>query len=317
MREVRSAVMVSPLGLVAILLLASGCGPKPGASAPMPNPPAGTNLTVAAAGGAAATPDKPAVTAVPEGLSGTLTVGVPCGLSMAYKQVRTVFLAHNPGVRFVDHVKNIGPMTKEVRDGKASLDVFLSLGEREIKTITDAGMVAGKPVPFLRQAMQLMVRKGNPLGIKSLADLAKSEVKTVAVCDPGLTLGNAGEQALRKAGVWDKLMGEGKVVRPGQPMQAKEMVIGGKADATFIYAACSSKNWKEGDPERSVVGKADVVMTVPEADYGGMEAVAAVLNTAADAKLAQAFVAFLLTPEAQEAIGKWGYGRIDQPLGAK
>jgi len=59
------------------------------------------------------------------------------------------------------------------------------------------------------------------------------------------------------------------------------------------------------------VGKADVVMTVPEDLYGGMSAVAAVLTSARNPDLARKFVEFLLTPEAQDAIAKWGYGRAD------
>ncbi len=304
--------------LAIVIVLFAGCRPASVPAPPeqpvvAPQPPADN----AAADVPASCDEVPASCGVdvpevePGGLAGTLAVGAPCGLAMAYKEIRTAFLKRNPGVKFQDHIKNIGPMTKEVRDGKTSLDVFLSLGEREIATLTKAGVVVGKPVPFLRQSMQLMVQKGNPLGIKSLADLGKPNVKTVAVCEPSLTIGIAGEKALRKVGVWDKLVEQGKVIRPGQPAQAKEAVIGGKADATFIYAACSSKNWETADPGRSVAGKADVVMTVPEELYGGMFAVAAVLTTAPNPELARNFIEFLLTPEAQDSIARWGYGKMD------
>jgi molybdate transport system substrate-binding protein len=231
---------------------------------------------------------------------------------MVYKEVRTIFLERNPGVKFTDTVKNIGPMTKEVRDGRFKPDLFLSLGEREIAELTEAGLVEGQPVPFLRQAMQLCVQLGNPLGIKQLEDLGKPKVKTVAVCDPMLTIGEAGQKTLEAAGVWEKLEQAGKIVRPGQPMEAKQLVIDKRADATFIYSACSNPSWKEGDPERTVIGKADVVLTVPEKLYGGMLGVVARIKGAKNAELAQKFVDFMRSPEAQEAVAKWGYGKVDE-----
>ena len=249
-------------------------------------------------------------------VTGTLSVGCPCGLAMAYKELKEGFQRAHPGVTFIPHIKNISPMTRELRDGKVSLDVFLSLGEKEAGALVTAGVVSGEPVPFLRQSMQLLVQKGNPLGIHSLEDLARPEVGTVAVCSANLTIGDAGEKALRSAGVWQKLSDEGKIIRFDQPAQAKEQVVNKKADATFIYSQCSAPSWVEGDPERSVTGKAEVVLTVPEDSYGGMRAAAVVLKTAKNPALARAFIDFLTTPEAQEAITKWGYGKLAGPAAA-
>ncbi|NPV49522.1 MAG: molybdate ABC transporter substrate-binding protein [Armatimonadetes bacterium] len=287
--------------VLVLALLSGGCGPRVAEAPSAPLPPAGAGGTPTGATG--------------PGLTGQLTVAVPCGLAMVYKEVRTLFQERNPGVKFKETVENIGPMTKAVRDGKLHPDLFISLGDKEIAELLDAGKVEGKPTPFLRQDMQLCVQLGNPLGIKSLEDLAKPEVKTVAVCDPMLTIGEAGQKTLEAAGVWEKLEKQGKVVRPGQPMEAKQLVIDKRADATFIYSACANENWKEGDPERTVIGKADVVLTVPQELYGGMFGVVALLKDAPNAELAKQFIAFLLSPEAQEAVTKWGYGKVEAEAG--
>jgi len=296
--------------LVVLSLLAGCTKPEPSVPVDTAPPQAGPEVAAPEAGNATAA-------AGDEGgeqskvLVGTLRVGVPCGLAMAYQATRDLFKQRYPDVKFEDHVKNIGPMTKEVRDGKLVLDLFISLGEVEMKTLIDAGAVEGEPTRFLRQAMQLAVQLGNPLGIKALEDLGSDKVKTVAVGTQQLTIGQAGEKTLQKAGVWDKLVEGNKIVRLGQPLQTKQMVIDKKADATFIYAACSNETWKEGDPERSVIGKADVVLTVPEEHYGGMYGVAAVMSGAPNPDAAREFVKFMLEPEAQEVIAKWGYGRVD------
>lgn len=290
------------LPLICLITVLVGCAPKPASDASAP--PVLPAQTSAQSASPAPAP----------GLTGTLRVGVPCGLAMAYKEVRTLFLQQNPGVKIVDHVSNIGPMTRAVRDGKANLDVFLSLGQLEIKSLVKAGRVQGQPTPYLRQAMQLLVQKGNPLGIKRLEDLSGPKVQTVVLCVPQLTLGHAADEALKSVGLLDKLEAEGKIIRIDQPMQAKELIFKRKADATFIYSACSNPSWKTGDPEHTTIGKADVVMTVPETAYGGMKAVAAVLKTAKNPTLAQQFISFMLTPGAQEAITKWGYRKVNEPL---
>jgi len=289
--------LTCPVLLLACLVIAgAGCGPKPAtttpAALPTQKPAAQPEPTPAA---------KPA---------GTLRIGVPCGLAMAYKEARTLFLQEHPGVKISEHIINVGPMTREIRDGKVKMDVFLSLGEEEIATLSQAGRLQGKPTPFLRHSMQLIVQKGNPLGIKRIEDLAKPQVKTVAICIPKRTIGLAAEKALKAAGVWDKLTKQGKLVRLDQPMQTKSFVFAHKADAAFIYASCSTAEFSAADPQRSVLGKADVVLTVPESSYGGMFAIAAVTKDAPNPDLASAFVQSLLTAPAQDAMAKIGYGKV-------
>jgi ABC-type molybdate transport system substrate-binding protein len=93
-------------------------------------------------------------------------------------------------------------------------------------------------------------------------------------------------------------------------MQTKELVFTGKADATFIYAACATEGFKAADPERAVLGKAEVATTVPESSYDPMFAIVAIPSNAPNPELARQFIQFLLTPEAQQAMAKLGYGEM-------
>ncbi len=249
---------------------------------------------------------------VPTGLSGKLEVGVPCGVAMAFKAAQEIILEANPDLKLVPHVKNVAPMTREIIDGKSDLDVFMSLGDREAELLVEAGVVQGEPRPFLRQSIMLAVPVGNPLGIETLEDLTKDEVKTIAVCDSSLSIGECGQKALEAVGIWDELEASGKVIRPNMPKKAKEMVIQGKADAAFVYAACENEEWKESEPELSIIGKADMVLTVPDDLYGGMFAQAVITKAATDPELAAKFIDALRTPVVQEAISKLGYGMLDK-----
>ena len=126
--------------LVVLSLLAGCTKPEPSVPIDTAPPQAGPEVAAPEAGNATAA-------AGDEGgeqskvLVGTLRVGVPCGLAMAYQATRDLFKQRYPDVKFEDHVKNIGTMTKEVRDGKLVLDLFISLGEGEMKTLVDDGAV--------------------------------------------------------------------------------------------------------------------------------------------------------------------------------
>jgi len=239
-----------------------------------------------------------------------LLIGVPCGLVPAYEACKPLFIAEHPGVTFVEDVRNIDPLTRAVCDGQLKLDIYLGLGERETRSVVDAGLCDGEPTSFLKQSLRLVVPTGNPLGISSIEDLAKDDVRTVAICTDELAIGQAAEKAMRAAGVWEALESSGRILRMPQPAQAKDLVFNGKADGTFVFGACTDESWTEADPQRATTGKAEVVCTVPEEVHGGMNAQAVVLTTARDPELAREFVEFLLRPECQEAITEWGYDPI-------
>ena len=64
-----------------------------------------------------------------------------------------------------------------------------------MKTVTDAGGGAGTPVTFARNQLVIAVPKGNPKGIRGLADLTRSGVK-VALCAERVPCGAAAKKAL-------------------------------------------------------------------------------------------------------------------------
>jgi molybdate transport system substrate-binding protein len=277
----------------------------------------GTVLLLAACAAPKAPATSERSTTAPQGgtpaqaATGQLRVGVPCGLVPAYEACKKLFLAEHPGITFKDDVRNIDPLTRAIRDGKVELDIYLGLGERETRSVVDKGLSRGEPTPFLKQSLRLAVPKGNPLGIHAIEDLADDKVRTVAICTDDLAIGQAAEKALRGTGVWDALESSKRLVRLPQPAQAKDLVFKGKADATFVFGACTDESWTTADPERATQGKAEVVVTVPDALYGGMHAQAVVLTAARDPELAESFVQFLLRPECQKAVVQWGYDPIE------
>ncbi|HRE02534.1 MAG TPA: substrate-binding domain-containing protein, partial [Ilumatobacteraceae bacterium] len=68
------------------------------------------------------------------------------------------------------------------------------------KKLTDAAGNSGDPRVFATSSLQIIVEPGNPKGITSLEDLAKSDVLYVT-CAPEVPIGKYSAQVLDAAGV--------------------------------------------------------------------------------------------------------------------
>ncbi|NPV47074.1 MAG: substrate-binding domain-containing protein [Armatimonadetes bacterium] len=241
-----------------------------------------------------------------------LAIGLPIGLQVALKDLQDRFAADHPQTKLEFHEREVEGLVRDVKSGKLVLDIILAQGELELKPLLDAGLVEGPGTPIFSRSMELIVPRGNPRGLKSLADLARDEVREVVVATPETSLGQASEQALSKAGVLDKLTQAGKLRRVSQPLEAKRLVAAAKADAALVYSAARRPGGGTADPVRSAEGKVDTVLTVPETEAGPLVVVAVVLKSAPSPELSEEFISFLQTPTMQEALALRGYGRVQQ-----
>ena len=94
--------------------------------------------------------------------------------------------------------------------------MFVSADESNMKKVTDANENAGDPVIVARNSFEIIVGKGNPKGIASLADLAKPD-NIVVLCADTVPCGKGAATILKNAGLAvtpksfeDKLIGLAK-----------------------------------------------------------------------------------------------------------
>src|SRR5438552_1195854 len=90
-------------------------------------------------------------------------------------------------------------LTSQLTQG-AQGDVFASADTAHMTTVVEAGLIEGTPKVFAHNRLEIAVAKGNPKGIHSLADLARSGL-VVVLADPSVPAGKYAQQALAKAGV--------------------------------------------------------------------------------------------------------------------
>ncbi|MCU1534313.1 MAG: modA [Glaciihabitans sp.] len=159
-----------------------------------------------------------------------------------------------------------------------------------MEKLTHASLT-GTPVNFATNRLEIAVPKGNPARVRSFADLAKPAVKTV-VCAAAVPCGAATLTLEQLTGV---------TIRPVSEETAVTDVLGkvrsGEADAGLVYVT----------DVRASNGSVDGV-TFPESTRAVNAYPISVLKRSNNARLASAFVAFVLGSDAQSLLSGDGFG---------
>ncbi|GIJ47937.1 molybdate-binding protein [Virgisporangium aliadipatigenens] len=132
-------------------------------------------------------------------VKGTVTVFAAASLTESFTRIGRDFEAANPGVRVTFSFAGSSALATQINQG-APADVFASAAPATMRTVTDAGNADGAPTTFVRNQLVIAVPKGNPKGVKGLADLTRPGVK-VALCAEQVPCGAAAEKALDAAAV--------------------------------------------------------------------------------------------------------------------
>jgi molybdate transport system substrate-binding protein len=169
--------------------------------------------------------------------------------------------------------------------------VYASADEANMKKVTDAGN-ASDPKIFVRNRLALIVQKNNPSGISKLADVNDTnKVKKFVICALQVPCGNYAKQAMDKAGV----------TRTPDSYEANvkgvvSKVTSGEADAGIVYltdvrAAGDNAAGVDIPDEHNVIANYPI----------------AILKQPAHADAARVWIDYLLTPQGQAVLAKYGF----------
>jgi len=247
-------VIKGPIALLA-MLVAVACGQATAA----PSGPARTTLTVFAAASL-----QPAFDKIGQKLQGTRNVAT----TFSYAGTQT--------------------LTTQLTQG-APADVFASADFAHMTTVESAGLLEGQSALFAHNRLEIAVAKGNPKGIKALADLARSGL-VVVLADPSVPAGKYAQQTLAKAQV---------TVHPASLEQQVTGVLSkvalGEADAGIVY---------HSDVVTS--GKVDGV-PIPDDENVIADYPVGILKATQNGSGAMAFVAFVLSADGQSLLKAAGF----------
>jgi molybdate transport system substrate-binding protein len=242
-----------------------------------------------------------------------LTFYAPCGMEMPFIELEALFEKSHPGVDVNLLLDNAHILTERVMDSGERPDLVASPGGHELARLVSAGLI--KPAdlhPFTQLDLCLFVPRANRAGVTSMADLAKAEVKVVAVADPEKTsIGHFTVEALKKAGLWERI--QAKVVITGDASQTYKHVAGEKADASFAYRSCPLKT----APDKIEYSRVRVIGSVPAEFYGPAYATIAVMATSAQRALADEFVQLMFSSQGLQILAKYDMPCLEQAGAAK
>ncbi|MFJ8914093.1 molybdate ABC transporter substrate-binding protein [Amycolatopsis sp. NPDC102389] len=228
--------------------------------------------------------------AAPQEGARTLTVFAAASLTESFGALGKRFEAQNSGVTVKFSFEGSSALVQKLTQG-AKADVFASADKANMDKATKGEVIDGQPSVFATNRLAIAVGKGNPKGIKGLADLAKDGL-TVVVCAPQVPCGSAAKKVQRSSGVTLKPASEEQDVKS---VLAK--VQSGDADAGLVYVTDAT----------SAAAKVDKV-DFPEAAGAINDYPIAVVKDAPQAQLAGLFRDFVLGEEGKKELAKVGFG---------
>jgi len=178
-------------------------------------------------------------------------------------------------------------LTMQLTQG-APADVFASADVAHMTSLQSAGLMHDSLL-FAHNRLEIAVGKGNPKGVHTLADLARSGL-VVVLADPSVPAGKYAAQALAKAGV---------TVHPASLEQQVTGVLTkvafGEADAGIVYVS-----------DVVTSGKVDGV-TIPNDQNVIADYVIGELQSASNSAGANAFIDLVLSADGQTILRAAGF----------
>jgi molybdate transport system substrate-binding protein len=262
--------------LTVLALLVAGCG-SPSSDGDSST----TTTTPPGAGGA---------TTTTPGVKGELTVSDAASLTKAFADIGKGFERANPDTSISFNPDSSATLAAQIEQG-APADVFASADEKNMDRLVQGNKVAGSPQVFARNRLVIITKPGNPEKIRSLADLA--DAGTVSLCAAGAPCGNYAAQVLRRAKV---TIAESSITRSTNATATTQAVSRGDAVAAIVYVT-----------DARTAGRAVDTVTIPDAQNAIASYPVAALAGSKNAALAEAFVAYVTSPEGEAVLKEYGF----------
>lgn len=220
-------------------------------------------------------------------LSGhTLSVYCGAGMTKPFQEIADAFQAQT-GCKMEVTYANAGQIQTQINTTMEG-DLFIAGSSDELQPVKAAVTAS---VDLVKHIPVLVVKAGNPLGIKTLADLANPAIRIVLGDAESTPIGKIANKALTDTGILDKINVVARTTTAPEIFNALTM---DQCDAIIV--------WKEnvtGDKVQIVddTEMQKYIKTVP----------AASLSYSKDTDALTAFLAFLNTADATSIWTKYGY----------
>ena len=219
-------------------------------------------------------------------------------LTDAFTELANSFEAQNEGVEVILNFAGSSQLAAQLNEGVPA-DVFASANLAQMQTAITGGRVAeGSERLFVSNRLTLIVPADNPANISSLEDLARPDIQLVLAVE-GVPVRQYMDEIVAAMPVdfqtrfYANLVSEEDNVR-----QVTAKIALGEADAGIVYTS---------DVTPDIASQVQQIL-IPEAQNVIAPYPIAPLADANAPALAQSFINFVLSPEGQAILSRWGFG---------
>lgn len=256
-------------------------------------------LLLTACGGA---PPAPTAAAPPEAPSGQLTVFAAASLTDAFTDIGAAFMAANPGVRISFNFAGSQQLATQISEG-APADIFASANRTQMQVAIDSTrVVSGTQRTFARNQLVAITPRDNPANISQISDLARPGVKLI-LADASVPAGQYAQDVLTRASAlpeygaaYRESVLANVVSFENNVRQVLTKIVIGEGDAGIVYRTDAAL---EADKLQQIA--------IPDALNTIAAYPIAPIADSASPEVAQAFIDFVLGPEGQRILGRYGF----------
>jgi molybdate transport system substrate-binding protein len=232
----------------------------------------------------------------------SVTVSAAISLKDALDQLGREYERDHPGANIAFNYGGSGTLQHQIEQG-APVDIFFSAAQKQMDTLQSEGLILADTRHDIVANDLVLIAPSASDDIHTFQDLARSNVKTVALGEPEtVPAGMYAQQTLEKLSLWEAV--KKKAVYAKDVRQVLTYVAAGDADAGLVYRT---------DAQTSP--KIRTIFTAPPSSHDPIVYPAAVLKNSKNQSAARAFLEFLETPHALEIFKTYGFNDPNNPSG--
>ncbi len=229
-------------------------------------------------------------------------VAAAASLSDAFREAALTFEKTHPGTRILLNLASSGRLCVQIEQG-APVDLYASASQRYMDRLQKHGLIIEKSRKNFAANRIALVEQAGSSGLKGLNDLTRPDVRHIAIGDPShVPAGRYAKETLESVGLWNAV--QKKLVYGINVRQVRDYVARGEVEAGFVFAS------------DAIVPEVRVVSIVDDRLHTPILYPAAVLKHSDHPKEAERFLSFLLSPEGQRILVKFGFSPISQASGS-
>ncbi len=222
----------------------------------------------------------------------TLTVSAAADLTPAFEELGKLF-ADETGIKVTFNFGSTGQLTQQIEQG-APVDLLAAANVSFVEELERQNLILPDTKALYAQGrITLWTRSDSPLKLEHVEDLAKPEVRRIAIANPEhAPYGEAARQALQSAGIWDRV--------------SSRLVFGENISQTLQYAETGNVDAAIVALSLSVNSKGRWVLISDQLHQPLNQALAVIKSTRHEAE-ARRFAIFVNSTQGRSVMRKYGF----------